>query len=250
MSRGIAAQCKRANPKSPACQAHVMRGETTGARRVRTRAPAFASAGERTRAAGLAAPRAPWPVYDAQNTRRSPSVIARASRQVEPRVELRASRNLSSIVLLAEVEGHRVLLSGDAGAQQILDGLERAGVLRKGGRCEVDIFKLPHHGSIRNITAELLDRVRAKHYVISANGSNGNPDEDTLALLGDVLDGDQTICVTFAHDDWKTIRATGKTAQARIEALQNAQHWLDQQRVKVVYRDPHALGIAIPLDAA
>lgn len=158
--------------------------------------------------------------------------------------------NLSSIVLLAEVDGHRVLLSGDAGAQQILDGLERAGVLTEGGRCEVDIFKLPHHGSIRNITAELLDRVRAKHYVISANGSNGNPDEDTLELLGRVLDGDQTLWVTFAHDDWKTIRATGKTAQARIDALQKAQHWLDGQRIKVVYRDPHALGIAISLDAA
>ena len=158
--------------------------------------------------------------------------------------------NLSSIVLLAEVKGHRVLLSGDAGAPQILEGLKQAGMLDDNGRCEVEIFKLPHHGSIRNITAELLDRVRAKHYVISANGKNGNPDEATLELLGHVLDGDQTIWVTFAHDAWKTIHGTGKTVQARIEALHKAQRLLDRQSVKVVYRDPQALGIAIPLDAA
>lgn len=160
--------------------------------------------------------------------------------------------NLSSIVLLAEVDDHRVLLPGDAGAEQILAGLEDAGVLPKGGHCEVDIFKLPHHGSIRNATLELFERVRARHYVISADGSNGNPDEATLELLGRVLDrdGDQTIWVTFAHDAWKSVEGDGKTAQARITALKKAQRWLDHQKVKVVYREADALGITIPLDAA
>jgi hypothetical protein len=160
--------------------------------------------------------------------------------------------NLSSIVLLAEVDGHRVLLPGDAGAVQILDGLKNAGLLPEGGRCEVDIFKLPHHGSIRNVTPELFDRVRAKHYVISADGSNGNPDEATLELLGRVLgpSGDQTIWVTFAHDAWKTVDGSSKTAQDRITALTTAQRWLDHHEVKVVYREPDALGITIPLEAA
>jgi hypothetical protein len=160
--------------------------------------------------------------------------------------------NLSSIALLAEVDGHHVLLPGDTGAAQILAGLEDAGVLPKGGRCEVDIFKLPHHGSIRNATPELFDRVRARHYVISADGSNGNPDKATLELLAKVLDpdDDQTIWVTFAHDAWKAVEDHGKTAQARIAALQTAQRWLDLQKVKVVYREPDALGITIPLDAA
>lgn len=120
----------------------------------------------------------------------------------------------------------------------------------EGGRCEVDIFKLAHHGSKANNSSGLLDRVRARHYVISANGSNGNPDLETLERLGRVLDGKQTIWVTFPRDAWKAIHATGEAAQARIDALRNAQQWLDQQRVKVVYRESQALGIAIPLGAA
>lgn len=157
--------------------------------------------------------------------------------------------NLSSIIVLAEADGHRVLLPGDARADQIRAGLARAGLLPDGGRCEVDVFKLPHHGSIRNVDAELFDRVRARHYVISANGTNGNPDEPTLALLERVLDRDQAIWLTFPRDAWKQIKGTSARDRERVAALQRTQRWLDRQQVKVVYRAPDALGITIPLDA-
>ena len=90
--------------------------------------------------------------------------------------------NLSSIVVLAEAGGHRMLLTGDARGDYILEGLKAAGLLKK-TPLHVDLFKLPHHGSIHNAAAELFEKVTADHYVISADGKHGNPDTPTLELL-------------------------------------------------------------------
>jgi glyoxylase-like metal-dependent hydrolase (beta-lactamase superfamily II) len=90
--------------------------------------------------------------------------------------------NLSSIVVLAECDGKRILLTGDARDDHILGGLEEAG-FAKDGKTHVDILKMPHHGSIRNMQPKFLEQVTADHYVISANGSDGNPDRKTLDLL-------------------------------------------------------------------
>jgi beta-lactamase superfamily II metal-dependent hydrolase len=94
--------------------------------------------------------------------------------------------NLSSIVVLARSGERSMLLTGDARSDDILKGLTGAGLLTKDGPpLIVDILKLPHHGSIRNIAPEFFDRVRARHYVISANGRDGNPEDDTLAAIRD-----------------------------------------------------------------
>ncbi len=90
--------------------------------------------------------------------------------------------NLSSIVLLAECDGKTILLTGDARGDHILDGLTKAGLLTN-GKLHVDVLKVPHHGSNRNITAKFFKTVTADTYVISADGKNGNPDLDTLEWL-------------------------------------------------------------------
>jgi hypothetical protein len=94
--------------------------------------------------------------------------------------------NLSSIVLLVELEGRSILLTGDARADQVLEGMQEAGTLDADGRRHVSILKVPHHGSIRNITADFLRAVTADTYVISADGRYGNPDADALALIVEV----------------------------------------------------------------
>lgn len=91
--------------------------------------------------------------------------------------------NLSSIVLLAEKDGRSILLTGDARSDHIMSGLEKAGLLSDGGGFEVDILKMPHHGSIRNIDEHFVRRVIATDYVFSGDGKHGNPDRDTFELL-------------------------------------------------------------------
>src|SRR4051812_3561574 len=69
--------------------------------------------------------------------------------------------NLSSIALLVELGARSILLTGDARADQVLDGMGEAGVLDADGRRHVSILKMPHHGSIRNVSPAFLAAVTA-----------------------------------------------------------------------------------------
>lgn len=91
--------------------------------------------------------------------------------------------NLSSICLLAESEGRRILLTGDARGDHILQGLKLARLLKPDGTIEINILKVPHHGSDRNVDPEFFIKIKAETYVISANGKYGNPDYDTLKWI-------------------------------------------------------------------
>jgi len=90
--------------------------------------------------------------------------------------------NLSSVVVLAEFDGKRMLLTGDARGDFILDSLRDANLL-KNGKISIDVFKVPHHGSVRNAAAELFETIVADHYVFSADGRDGNPDPPTFDLI-------------------------------------------------------------------
>ena len=91
--------------------------------------------------------------------------------------------NLSSIMLLAEAHGKTMLLTGDGRGDHLLSGLEDQGLLDANGSIHVDLFKLPHHGSNRNVTKDFFRKVTADIYVVSANGKNGNPDLATLIWI-------------------------------------------------------------------
>lgn len=91
--------------------------------------------------------------------------------------------NLSSLQLLVEAEGHRLLLTGDGRGDHLLDALRSLDLLDDEGKIEVDVLKLPHHGSIRNVPPDFFRRAIAKTYVVSANGRHDNPDLATLELL-------------------------------------------------------------------
>jgi hypothetical protein len=109
--------------------------------------------------------------------------------------------NLSSIVVVAECQGKRMLLTGDGLSANILKGLDQAGLLTD-GKAHFDIFKLPHHGSERNTTQAFFDAITADHYVISANGHDGNPDFNTLQKIADSRqDDDFEIHLTNDVDD-------------------------------------------------
>lgn len=89
-----------------------------------------------------------------------------------------SAANDSSVVLLVEVRGVRILLTGDVEppAQAALERL-LAGV-------EVDVLKVPHHGS-RHQDLDLLLGVRARLALVSVGADNdyGHPSPDLLAAL-------------------------------------------------------------------
>ncbi len=91
----------------------------------------------------------------------------------------RSVPNLSSIVLLIEADGKSMLLTGDCRGDHLQQGLIETG-LSADGKIHVDLFKVPHHGSKRNTTKKFFEEVTADVYVISADGTYDNPDDDTL----------------------------------------------------------------------
>lgn len=91
--------------------------------------------------------------------------------------------NLSSIVVLARSGSKSMLLTGDARGDKILKGLKNAGLIESRGRMNVDILKLPHHGSENNVTAGFFKRIHAQHYIGCGNGKHGNPEREAFEML-------------------------------------------------------------------
>lgn len=92
--------------------------------------------------------------------------------------------NGSSIALVLTAGQDRVLLLGDAWAEDVLDELTR----RHPGTQQLmfSAVKIAHHGSHYNTSPELLALVDAPCYLISTNGGrHGHPDFEVLAAIVD-----------------------------------------------------------------
>ena len=91
--------------------------------------------------------------------------------------------NLSSIMFLVEGKNRKILFTGDGSGDDIIEVLTRNTILDKQGKFHVDILKVPHHGSDRNVSREFFNTINADYYVISANGRDDNPSIDTLKWI-------------------------------------------------------------------
>jgi beta-lactamase superfamily II metal-dependent hydrolase len=91
--------------------------------------------------------------------------------------------NLSSIMLLVESKSKKILFTGDGSGDDIIEALSRNAMLDKQGKFHVEVLKVPHHGSDRNVSREFFNTVNADYYVISANGRDDNPSIDTLKWI-------------------------------------------------------------------
>jgi hypothetical protein len=107
--------------------------------------------------------------------------------------------NLASIVALVEVEGRKILLTGDARGDHIIAGADEAGLL-DGGKCKLDLLKVPHHGSSRNVEVDFFKKFPADNYVISGDGSHGNPRVDTFRMLFDAREDAQPFTIHLTYD--------------------------------------------------
>jgi beta-lactamase superfamily II metal-dependent hydrolase len=101
--------------------------------------------------------------------------------------------NGSSIALIAEYGGKRLLLAGDAFPARIVASLDR---FNADERLKLDAYKLSHHGSKKSNSSELLRRVACSQYLISSNGSYfGHPDAEAMARV--LVHGGKNPMLTF-----------------------------------------------------
>ncbi len=88
--------------------------------------------------------------------------------------------NRASITVVAEYDGRRALLLGDAHARPTLDALDRLGP----GTHAFDVVKLAHHGSRNNTSRALLERIRCRKWIVSSDGAQfGHPDGECLSRV-------------------------------------------------------------------
>jgi hypothetical protein len=142
--------------------------------------------------------------------------------------------NLSSIVVLAEADSKRMLLTGDARGDKILEGLELVDLLKPGGTLHIDVLKMPHHGSDRNMDRIFFERITADHYVFSGNGEYGNPERETLQMLLDKRgDAEFTIHLTYPiqeidverEKDWNKEQQKEKSRKKNNPNLDVREDW-------------------------
>jgi beta-lactamase superfamily II metal-dependent hydrolase len=118
-----------------------------------------------------------------------------------------AVANGSSIAFLLEADGRSCLLTGDAYAPVLHQALETLRRQRGVERLAIDAIKLSHHGSVKNVSADLLAVVDCQRYLVSTNGDYfKHPDPDTLGLLAKTVGECQ---LWFNHDNdvvrrWET----------------------------------------------
>jgi beta-lactamase superfamily II metal-dependent hydrolase len=108
--------------------------------------------------------------------------------------------NGSSIAILAEYNGHAVLLTGDAYADVLVESIRQLQRERgaEGRKLKLDAVKLSHHGSAHGTTTGLLDQIECPRYLVSSNGDIfGHPDREAIARV--IVHGGErpTLCFNY-----------------------------------------------------
>lgn len=125
--------------------------------------------------------------------------------------------NSQSIVILVESEGKKILLTGDSTPKELCDALQLYNNT-KGAPLELDFMKLPHHGSVRNVTKSILNEVTCSNFIISTkkNKKYCFPNKETIAKLICYREcADKTINVYFNY--YESLDVLGITADELTE---------------------------------
>lgn len=75
--------------------------------------------------------------------------------------------NNTSTIILIQVDGHKLLLTGDAGKRAIENAINYA-YSQKISLNDLMLFDVPHHGSKRNLGKTMMDHINAQYAYISA----------------------------------------------------------------------------------
>lgn len=115
--------------------------------------------------------------------------------------------NQSSIVLLYEPEnGKKIIFAGDANCASLVKMLEEYPDI-----CDIDLLKVPHHGSKHNLSTMIIDVLKPKSSYITAIGNKKHPSiaiVNYLSVYGNVYSTHK--CTSFIH------RAKGITRENTV----------------------------------
>lgn len=137
-----------------------------------------------------------------------------------------SAANGSSIALILSAGLARVLLLGDAWAENVYAELKR----RNPGAEQLTFsaIKIAHHGSIHNTSPALLTLIDASCYLISTNGSrHSHPDFEVLAAIVDrPADFERKLYFNYETEAVQRMRSYSSKAGARFSVHVVNDEWI------------------------
>jgi hypothetical protein len=92
-----------------------------------------------------------------------------------------------------------VLFGADAHASVLADGLRRYALRVREPRPQFNLVKLAHHGSNANVSADLLELIDCRRWLVSTNGDTyAHPDDAAIAKVILSAEGRMTFYCNYA----------------------------------------------------
>jgi hypothetical protein len=158
--------------------------------------------------------------------------------------------NLSSIVVMMELNKKMMLFTGDARGDMIVEGLKLVGLMSRTGKIHVDLLKIPNHGASHNTDYRFLESVTADHYVISGNGADGCPERETVETLMNVRgDDDYTLHFNYPlaeidarrEQDWQKSQSKERQGRSKTGKTRVRPDWSStKQSLQVLIGNPRS----------
>jgi beta-lactamase superfamily II metal-dependent hydrolase len=126
-----------------------------------------------------------------------------------------AAANGSSIAFVFEFDGRRILFGADAHSDALVAGLTALGAPYR-----LDACKLPHHGSRRNVSAELIRAVDCSQWWFSSNGVRfGHPNDEAVARVIRLGQGRARLVGNYRSPRWEAFTTDFDPAVAGYDLL-------------------------------
>lgn len=113
--------------------------------------------------------------------------------------------NESSHIMLFEYDGHKILFCGDAGKEALKNAISYSND-KNIDLTDIDIIKMPHHGSRKNVSPEIMDAFKHKgcrcYISCKANDEGHHPSKRLVNML---LEKDFSVLTTSGatlHKGW------------------------------------------------
>ena len=151
--------------------------------------------------------------------------------------------NLASIVVIAQAGDKKILLTGDARGDMILEWLEAEGYSE--GKAHFDVLKLPHHGSDRNVSLEFFEKVTADHYVICGDGKHGNPEPETFRMIFNAREKDAKYKIHMTYNPAELAQHKDYNKTGNVELLNEILDAKPGRRNKLKFPDGKEVSLTV-----
>jgi beta-lactamase superfamily II metal-dependent hydrolase len=78
-----------------------------------------------------------------------------------------SAKNSSSAIILVNYEGLKILFTGDAGVESLKQAMDYC-TTKNIDLSNLSYLQIPHHGSIKNLSEDICNKIKAAAYIVSA----------------------------------------------------------------------------------